>query len=125
MVFTARERNDDAISAGALAARVGSAGLVIVDARTPNRFRGEPNPIDQPPGRITGAVSSPWNEPARDLPSGELVAYCGSGITGCVVLHRAHLAGRDGKLYPGGYSDWSKRSLPTERDRPRGDGSLS
>ena len=73
-------------------------------------------PIDNPPGRIPGAVNSPWNEAARELPSGELVAYCGSGITGCVVLHRAHLTGRDGKLYPGGYSDWSKRSLPTERD---------
>ena len=115
-IFTARERTDDAISADALASRIGSADLVIVDARTPNRWRGEANPIDNPPGRIPGAVNSPWNEAARELPSGELVAYCGSGITGCVVLHRAHLAGRDGKLYPGGYSDWSKRSLPTERD---------
>jgi thiosulfate/3-mercaptopyruvate sulfurtransferase len=112
-VFSPRERSDDVMSAEDLAAR--TADLVIVDARTPNRFRGEPNPIDQPPGRIPGAVSSPWNEPPRELPDGELVAYCGSGITACVVLHRAHLAGRNGKLYPGGYSDWSKRALPTER----------
>jgi thiosulfate/3-mercaptopyruvate sulfurtransferase len=111
--FTPRERSDDLMPAGELAG--GPAGLVIVDARTPNRFRGEPNPIDQPPGRIPGAVNSPWNEEARELPNGELVADCGSGITACVVLHRAHLAGRDGKLYPGGYSDWSKRALPTER----------
>lgn len=115
-VFTPRERKDDVISADELAGRLGGAGLAIVDARVPNRFRGEPNPIDQPPGRIPGAANSPWNEPARELPNGELVAYCGSGITACVVLHRAHLAGRDGRLYPGGYSDWSKRSLPTERD---------
>ena len=115
-VFTPRERKDDVITADELAGRLTGAGLAIVDARVPNRFRGEPNPIDQPPGRIPGAANSPWNEPARELPAGELVAYCGSGITACVVLHRAHLAGRDGKLYAGGYSDWSKRSLPTERD---------
>jgi thiosulfate/3-mercaptopyruvate sulfurtransferase len=114
-VFTPRERSDDVMCADELAGRLGDRkDLVIVDARTPNRFRGEPNPIDKPPGRVPGAVSSPWNEAARDLPNGELVAYCGSGITACVVLHRAHLAGRDGKLYPGGYSDWSKRALPTE-----------
>ncbi len=112
-VFVPRERTDDVISADELAGDRGD--LVIVDARIASRFRGEPNPIDQPPGRIPGAVSSPWNETGGELPSGNLVAYCGSGITACVVLHRAHLAGRDGKLYPGGYSEWSKRGLRTER----------
>lgn len=111
--FVARERNDDTIDADDLARQ--SAELVLVDARLPGRFRGEPNPIDKPPGRIPGAVNSPWNEAPRDLPEGELVAYCGSGITACVVLHRLHLAGREGRLYPGGYSAWSKRGLPTER----------
>jgi thiosulfate/3-mercaptopyruvate sulfurtransferase len=122
VTFTARERNDDVVSADELATRVGgedaraaSAGLVLVDARTESRWRGEPNPIDQPPGRIPGALSSPWNEAPRDLPEGELVVYCGSGVTACVILHQAHLAGRSGKLYPGGYSDWSKRALPTVR----------
>jgi thiosulfate/3-mercaptopyruvate sulfurtransferase len=118
-VFTPRERSDDIMTADELARRIGSeearGDLVLVDARTPNRWRGEPNPIDDPPGRLPGAINSPWNEAARDLPSGELVAYCGSGVTACVVLHRAHLAGRAGKLYPGGYSDWSKRALPTVR----------
>ncbi len=111
-IFQPRERTDDMMPADELARRT---DLVIVDARAANRYRGEPNPIDQPPGRIPSAVSSPWMEPPRDLPPGELVAYCGSGVTACVVLHRLHLAGRDGKLYPGGYSDWSKRGLPTER----------
>lgn len=113
--FSARERTDDVIDADALATLVGNPGdLVLVDARTPNRWRGEPNPVDQPPGRLPGAINSPWNEPMRDLPPGKLVAYCGSGVTACVVLHRAHLAGREGKLYPGSYSDWSKRGLPTQ-----------
>lgn len=119
VVFSPRERTDDIVTVDELAAHVRGARLggdpVVVDARTPNRFKGEANPIDKPPGRIPGAVNAPWNEPTRELPSGDLVLYCGSGITACVILHRAHLAGRDGKLYPGGYSDWSTRGLPTDR----------
>src|ERR687886_252982 len=89
--------------------------LVVVDARTPTRYRGEPNPIDDPPGRIPGARNAPWNEPLADLPAGELVAYCGSGVTACVVLHRLQLAGREGRLYPGSWSEWEQREdLPRE-----------
>jgi thiosulfate/3-mercaptopyruvate sulfurtransferase len=117
--FSPCERTDDLVTADSLAERLrspeGRTDLVLVDARTPNRYRGEPNPVDRPPGRIPGALSAPWNEAAHDLPSGELVAYCGSGVTACVVLHRAHLTGRSGRLYAGSYSDWSQRALPTER----------
>ena len=90
--------------------------LVVVDARVPARWRGEPNPIDKVPGRIPGALNAPWNEPLPELPPGELVTYCGSGVTSAVVLHRLHLAGRDGKLYPGSWSEWEQRGLPIERD---------
>lgn len=118
-VWSPRERTDDTITADALASRIAAperrTGLVLVDARTPNRYRGDENPVDRPPGRIPGALNAPWNEAAGELPDGELVVYCGSGVTACVVLHRAHLAGRAGKLYPGSYSDWSKRGLPTEK----------
>ena len=102
-------------SAEELVRRLADPSLVLVDARPANRWRGEPNPIDDPPGRIPGALSAPWAEPQPPLPEGELVAYCGSGITACVVLHRASLAGREGRLYPGSWSDWSKRGLPVER----------
>jgi len=113
--FAARERTDDAVEAAQLARGLGDPRLVLVDARTPNRWRGEPNPIDDPPGRIPGARNAPWAEALPDLPDGDLVVYCGSGVTACVVLHRAALAGREGKLYPGSWSEWSTRGLPIER----------
>jgi thiosulfate/3-mercaptopyruvate sulfurtransferase len=114
--FTPRERDDDVAQADELARRLADPSLLLVDARTPNRWRGEPNPVDDPPGRIPGAHNAPWNEPLPDLPdAGELVAYCGSGVTACVVLHRASLAGRDGRLYPGSWSEWSLRGLPIEK----------
>jgi len=112
--LTLRRRTDDTIEADELASGLGE--LVVVDARIPSRYRGEANAIDKVPGRIPGALNAPWNEPVPDLPEGELVAYCGSGVTASVVLHRLALAGREGKLYPGSWSEWEQRDLPVERD---------
>ncbi|HST18266.1 MAG TPA: rhodanese-like domain-containing protein [Gaiellaceae bacterium] len=113
--FEARERGGDTVDADELASRLD--GLVVVDARVAERWRGEPNAVDRVPGRVPGAVNAPWNAPLPPLPDGEVVAYCGSGVTACVVLHGLHLAGRDGRLYPGGWSEWEQRpELPGERD---------
>jgi thiosulfate/3-mercaptopyruvate sulfurtransferase len=113
--FVPRERNDDTVGRDELVARHGE--LVVVDARVPSRWRGEANAVDRVPGRIPGAVNAPWNEPVpAALPAGDVVAYCGSGVTACVVLHRLHLAGRDGRLYPGSWSEWEQYpELPVER----------
>jgi thiosulfate/3-mercaptopyruvate sulfurtransferase len=112
--FEPRPRTDDTIDADELASRLG--GLVVVDARVPERWRGEPNPVDHVPGRIPGASNAPWDRPLPDLPPGELVAYCGSGVTACATLHRLALAGRTGRLYPGSWSEWEGRpELPVER----------
>jgi thiosulfate/3-mercaptopyruvate sulfurtransferase len=114
-VFEPRVRRDDTISREELAERL--AEVIVVDARLPARWRGEPNPIDRVPGRIPGAVNCPWpDEPLAVLPEGETAVYCGSGVTACVVLHRLHLAGRDGRLYPGSWSEWEQHpELPVER----------
>jgi len=112
--FVPRERDDDTIDPHELARRLDE--LVVVDARRPERFRGEPNPIDKVPGRVPGARNAPWDEPLPDLPEGELVAYCGSGVTACVALHRLFLSGREGRLYPGSWSEWEGLGLPVERD---------
>jgi thiosulfate/3-mercaptopyruvate sulfurtransferase len=116
--FVARERDDDTISREELAAQ--REELVVVDARLEPRWRGEPNPVDRVPGRIPGALNRPWNalddKSTQTLPARDVVAYCGSGITACVVLHRLHLAGRDGLLYPGSWSEWEQYpELPVER----------
>ncbi|HEY6016500.1 MAG TPA: rhodanese-like domain-containing protein, partial [Gaiellaceae bacterium] len=112
--FVPRPRGDDTIEAEELAGRLDE--LVVVDARVPARWRGEQNPIDRVAGRIPGALNAPWNEQPPELPPGELAAYCGSGVTACVTLHRLHLAGREGRLYPGSWSEWEQRpELPVER----------
>jgi thiosulfate/3-mercaptopyruvate sulfurtransferase len=111
--FGPRERSGDTIDADEILERE---GLVVVDARVPTRWRGEENPIDKVPGRIPGALNAPWNEALPTLPEGEVAAYCGSGVTSSVTVHRLWLAGRDARLYPGSWSQWETLGLPVERD---------
>jgi len=111
--FEPRPRSGDTIDADELQERLGE--LVLLDARVPERYRGEVEPIDPVAGHIPGARNAPWNEPLTEVPEGETVAYCGSGITACVLVHRLVLARRDAKLYPGSWSEWSGLGRPAER----------
>jgi thiosulfate/3-mercaptopyruvate sulfurtransferase len=116
--FEPRVRDDVTIGAEEVLARLDDPGLVLLDARAPERWRGEHEPIDRIAGRIPGARNAFYEQELPDglLDAPELAVYCGSGVTACVPLQRLILAGReDARLYPGSWSDWSTRGLPVER----------
>ncbi len=94
----------------------------LVDAREPARFRGEVEPIDPVAGHIPGAVNVPTSanlrpdgtfrsaEELRELyavtEGGAVAAYCGSGVTAAHDLLALAVAGVEGVLYPGSWSEW-------------------
>lgn len=104
---------------------------VLIDARAPERYRGDFEPIDPRAGHIPGALNLPWAsnlgpdglllepEALRRLYEGvgagddaDVVFYCGSGVTACFDLLAREAAGAGlGRLFPGSWSAWS--SEPT------------
>jgi thiosulfate/3-mercaptopyruvate sulfurtransferase len=118
--FVPLPRSGDTIDADELAARLGEQGVLVLDARSEARFRGEPSPFDPVAGHVPGARSLPWTDASRlpdeVLQAREIVVYCGSGVTACVPLLALAKAGRtDAKLYPGSWSEWAGRGdLPVE-----------
>jgi thiosulfate/3-mercaptopyruvate sulfurtransferase len=118
--FVPRVRTDDTAAADELLRRLGDPGLTLVDARAPERWRGETEPIDPIAGRIPGARNRFFLDrsplPADLLEAPDLVVYCGSGVTACAVLYELDRAGRrDARLYPGSFSEWYALG-PIERD---------
>jgi thiosulfate/3-mercaptopyruvate sulfurtransferase len=121
--FVPSPRSDDIAAAEELVERLGDRSLDLVDARAPERFRGEHEPIDPVAGRIPGARNVPFSQPLDDIaaalgPSSDTVAYCGSGVSAATLVLAAAAAGRDVRLYPGSWSQWCARGLPVERGDP-------
>jgi thiosulfate/3-mercaptopyruvate sulfurtransferase len=118
-VFTPRERSDDTITTDEILERVEDPSLVLVDARPADRYRGEALGLDPVAGHIPGAVSVPVSNrvqiPAEVLEADEIACYCGSGVAASAAVLALHRAGRtDAKLYPGSWSEWSRKGLPAE-----------
>ena len=101
--------------------------LTVIDARAPERYRGDVEPIDPVAGHIPGAVNRPYTanltaqgnfKPAPQLraefqtlldgsPPESVVHQCGSGVTACHNVLAMSIAGLPGsRLYPGSWSEW-------------------
>ena len=135
--FSGAPRADMSVGVDQVVTQVGSPEWQLVDARAPERFRGDSEPIDKKPGHIPGAVNHffQWNldegglfrtpeqlrarvkESVGDVAADRLVCYCGSGVTACHNLLALEHAGLKGaKLYAGSWSEWSADpSRPVER----------
>ncbi len=113
---------------------------VLIDARAPERYRGETEPVDPVAGHIPGAVNVPT---AENLDSGgrfrspaelragyaevgavsgaDVAAYCGSGVTAAHDVLAMEVAGVRAALYPGSWSGWitdpSRPISPASRRR--------
>lgn len=126
--FSGSPRHALLVDAAAVEGNLTSKTWQLVDARAPERYRGEVEPIDRVAGHIPGAVNyfykqnlderGLFREPA-DLRArlaaaadgrqpDKIVAYCGSGVTAChnvLALEHAGLYGA--RLYAGSWSEWS------------------
>jgi len=112
----------------------------LLDARAPERFRGEMETLDPLAGHVPGARNHPFmnsvGDDARFLPAERLrymldasldgatsertITMCGSGVTAChLLLAMEHADLPDAKLYVGSWSEWSRspdRPIATGRD---------
>ncbi len=117
------------VTTATLATQVATGGdaLLVMDARTRERFRGDAEPIDPVAGHIPNAINVPlvdnldrngrFKDPAAlhalyapalaGRPASDVAAMCGSGVTACLNLLAMEIAGlQGGRLYAGSWSEW-------------------
>jgi thiosulfate/3-mercaptopyruvate sulfurtransferase len=116
-----------AVAAAVSSGAVSSGRMLLVDARSADRFAGENETLDPVAGHIPGARNHPfaanldaegrwhsaavlrraWDNTLRGVPARQVVAMCGSGVTACHNLLALELAGLSGaRLYAGSWSEW-------------------
>ncbi|GIX25584.1 MAG: sulfurtransferase [Caldimonas sp.] len=116
---------------------LGTPQQCLIDARAPERYRGDVEPLDPVAGHIPGAINRFYKDnlgadgcfrPAEELraefltllgdaPVQAVVHQCGSGVTACHNLLAMEAAGLHGSaLYPGSWSEWcADPTRPIER----------
>ena len=121
--------HDDLYSGGlpALTAQqVSTGGRKLLDARAPERFRGDVEPVDLVAGHIPGADNLPSTAVLADdgtfldgttlaelladrgiASADEVGVYCGSGVTASVLTAALAAVGVQAALFPGSWSEWS------------------
>ena len=137
----AGQAQGDPVGADFVRAHLGHEDMLLLDARAPDRFRGQNETIDPVGGRIPGARNRFYRDnldasgrfkAAETLKAefGDLlgasspadaVNYCGSGVSACHNLLAMEAAGlRGARLYPGSWSEWSSDpSRPIASGEPR------
>jgi thiosulfate/3-mercaptopyruvate sulfurtransferase len=129
--FTGKARNDCWVGAHFVREHLNDETTILIDARAPDRFRGQNEIIDPVGGRIPYArnrfyqdnldASGTFKKPEVLMEefrvvlgtSGpqEAVSYCGSGVSACHNILAMEVAGLRGtRLYPGSWSEWSADS---------------
>ncbi len=114
-------------SAAEVQAHLGDPAHRLIDARAPERYRGEVEPIDPVAGHIPGAVNRFFKDNLHadltlrskeeiaqgfsaligDVSPENVIHQCGSGVTACMNIFAMEMAGLKGsKLYAGSWSEW-------------------
>lgn len=125
--FHARPTLTKTVNYAQVLGNIGTGARVVVDARSPDRFRGENETMDPVGGHIPGArnrffkdnldsadhfkSASQLRQEFDALLAGkhaeDIISQCGSGVTACHNLLAMQIAGLDGAtLYPGSWSEW-------------------
>jgi len=125
--YPGRPRPDMVLTAEQVLGDLGRGDWLLLDARTPERFRGEQEPIDPVAGHVPGARNLPLqrnlDNEGRFLSSTQLrqlyervlggrppetaACMCGSGVTACHDLLALEIAGLPGaRLFAGSWSEW-------------------
>lgn len=107
--------------------QLASPAMLLVDARSPDRFRGENETLDPLGGHIPGArnrffrdnlsadghfksaevLRAEWLQLLAETPPSAVVHQCGSGVSACLNLLAMTHAGLEGsRLYAGSWSEW-------------------
>ena len=118
---------DITVDAAFVGAEIGNPRTRLIDARSPDRFRGENETLDPVGGHIPGATNRFFQnnlgsdgcfKPAAVLKQefaamlgnatpAQVVHQCGSGVTACHNLLAMEVAGLAGsRLFPGSWSEW-------------------
>jgi len=136
--YPGKPRADAEVDAARIVAHLGHADMMIIDARSAERYRGEKEPIDPVAGRIPGSrnrfcglnlapdgrfkdaatLRSEFDALLDGLVPGAVVHSCGSGVAACHNLLAMEVAGLSGsRLYPGSWSEWiADPARPREQD---------